>query len=400
MGAAEGINVVVSYKKQSGLGVSASGSGATGIAVLPSTGLAQQVATIESALLRRSLQRLRARQGSKTVTASYETELGLGVIDEIAQAVLGATSPLATFNLTESTLTSATITGTGTLVTMGGGDLLAAGVISGMMGKFTGLSVAGNNGIWFPILDPTATTFAIPTGILVDNTVDAAFTLTVAKSIATSTPYARTYYTVEEYLADIDISKLGTDMRFNSLQFTCAPDAVVKVGFGLAGRDLQKLDSASAPNFTSPTFASNPASLVMLDGAVYRQGTVVADLTGMTFGLTYQANQPKRLTSRIALDTFLGMANFAGNFTGFVQDGTAWDDFDAETPLSIFARFSEREADPADFISVYIGNAAYGGVNIPISDNALIQTLPLYAGEDARGAGYAASTMVVSTSAA
>lgn len=399
MSAAEGSNVVVAIKKQAGLGSPASGASAVGIEVLPSTGLAQQVATIESAIMRRSKQRLRARKGSKTVSAAYEAELQLGNLDEIFQAVLGCSAATASFSKTESDFTSCTISGTGTLVTMGSGSLITAGARSGMVAKFTNMSVPGNNAVWFPVLNPTALTFAVPSGFLVDNGTDSVFTITFAKHYETPTTYVKSYYTIEEYLSDIDLSKLGTDMVFNNLQLSAQPDQIVRAAFGAAGRDLQSVASGSAPTFTSPVFPSNASSLVMLDGAIYRDTTLVADLTGLTLGLSSQPTQPKLLTSRIALDTFLAMFQFAGQFTGFVQDFTAWNLAEAETPFSVWALFAENEADPSDFVSVYIGNAAFGGANIPIADNALIQTLPLYGGEDRRGTGYAATTMLISTSA-
>src|SRR4051812_10508149 len=139
MAAEQGANIALAYKKQSGLGSAASGSGATGLYVRPSGGLAIATAEVMSRVLRRSKMKVRSRQGSNTVTANYETELEVGNGDGIFLAALGASSALATFPLTNSDLGSCTITGTGTTLTFGTAAVLSSGVVAGMMAKFTSM---------------------------------------------------------------------------------------------------------------------------------------------------------------------------------------------------------------------------------------------------------------------
>jgi hypothetical protein len=392
-------NMTIAIKAQSGLGSAASGSGATGLEVVPSTGMAMQFASIQSQLIRQSKMKKRPRQGSKSVPASYETELMVDGFDSVLEGCLGGTW-LPSFSISNTDITTLAISGTGTLATAGSGSFISLGLRSGMMGKLTSMSVSGNNGKWFPILNPTASTFAIPTGILADNGADSSFTLTMAKSLYTATPYTERYFTLEAYLRDIDRSKLGTDMKFHQLNFSAAPDQPVKIGFSLMGRDMDLLAAGSSPTFSSPTFGGG-SELVLLDGAIYVNGTARTNLTGFNWGLQAPATTLPVLSTRLSPDVFLGQFDLAGQFTGAVEDGTDFDAMDAETQISAFLHCAERESDPADFVSFYLGNLAFGGWSTPEGgEGALIQTLPLYGGEDIRGTGYAATSVLISTSAA
>lgn len=393
-------NIALHLKAQSGLGVAASGAGATGIEVAASQGLSMQIAAIESSMIQRSRMRKKPRQGSRTVAAAYETELQVGNLDTVFQAVLGGTW-LAEQNYTHSDWGALTISGTGITLTFASGTLITDGVRAGMMGRLTGMSVAANDGKWFPILSLTEGVMTIPTGILADNASDAAWAIEIAKSVHTATPYTDRYFTVEEYFGDgIDRSKLGTDMRFNNLSFDCQPDSPLKIGFGLMGRDLAMLATGSSPTFSSPTFVDGP-SLTLLDGGIYVNGTRRTNLTGFQFGLQAPASGVPVIGSVTSPDIFLGQFTLAGNFTGVVEDGTDFDLFDAETNISVVLHCAEQGGVAEDFVTFYLGSMSFGGWGTPIGgEGAIIQTIPLFGGEDERGSGYAATSVLISTSAA
>jgi hypothetical protein len=398
----QGQTAIIAFKKQSGLGVPAVGGGGTGLEVRASAGLALQVAAIESAMFRRNRMKLRPRQGSKTATAAYTTELQVGNLDGIFAGVLGTNGATVSFSLGNADVTNMTISGGGILLTGGSGSFLTLGVRAGMMGKFTNMSVAGNNGVWFPITNVTALTMAVPTGYLADNALDAAFTLTIAKSFSTPTPYVEQYYTFEEHLQDIaaPLSKYGTDMKFSNMQVTMNPSGPIEVGFGLTGLDMTA--PVGGAILTAPTYNPQvtPSSLVCLDGAILKNGVVIADLTGCTFGLAAPITLIPVLGSRKSPDAFLGQFAMTGNFTELLEDGGAVTNFTAEDTISWFMICVERDVASPDFVSFYMGNCSFGGWTAPISDGAMTQTMTLFAGSDNRGAGFNDTTLLVSTSAA
>lgn len=397
----QGFDISLRVKKQSGLGVPASGAGATLIRVLPSQGLQRNAATIERGILDRSGMKPRARQGSITATSPYETELEPENLDLVFGGVLGntVTAPITVGN---ADVGSMTITGTGTVGTTASGSLITLGIRAGMLIKFTNLSVSGNNGVWVPVLAVTALTLSFPSGYLADNAIDSAFSFVTAPCYQTPTPRLKEYFTVEEYVESLDRSRLGTDMRFTNLQLSVAANQVARVGFGLTGRQLEALASGSSPNFTSPD-APEGNALVLLDGALYRNGIEAADLTSVTLGLAGQANLTPLATSRIASDVGLSQFAFSGQIAGLLTD---FDQFDAsidEDQVSLMLMFAERGALAAttgDIVSVYAGDCSYSQSNAPITDGDVIETTTLYGGKDTRGGGFAATTLLVSRTAA
>jgi hypothetical protein len=397
----QGSDLSVMIKKQSALGTLATGTGATLLRVLPSQGLQRAAATIERGIIDRSGMRPRARQGSITSTAAYETEVEPKNLDIVYGGVLGAVVTAA-ITTTEADVTSITITGTGTIATTGGGSLITKGIRAGMLVKFTNLSVAGNNGKWVPVLGVTPTTMAFPTGFLVDNAIDSAFTMVTAPCYQTPTVRLKEYFTVEEYISSFDKSRLGEDMRFTNLQFSAAANQVVRAGFGLTGRQLSPLDTAAAPTFTTPDAPEGDA-LILLDGALYRNGVAAADLTSVTLGLASQATSTPLATSRIAADVGLSQFAFSGQIAGLMTD---FDQFQAsidEDRVSMMLLLAERDAlagTSGDLVSIYAGDCSYSQSNAPITDGDVIETTTLYGGKDTRGTGYAPTTFLISRTAA
>ncbi len=396
-------SIRVAFKKQSGLASAASGAGAYGLELLPSQGMQQRIATIESQMIQRSRMRKRPRHGSKSVTASYESELMVGPFDPMLEGVLGGTYQAAS-TLTESTLTSATISGTGTTLTFAAGSIISGGgARAGMMAKLQNMSDAANNDVWFPMLaiSSNGRVVTVPSGYLTDQVADTAFTFVIAKSLYTATPYADGYWTAEEYWADLDRSKLGTDLRWNALNLSTAPDGHMRIGLGLGGRQMQLLATGASPNFSSPTYFENAQSLVLLDGGIYVNGVKRTDLTGLDFGLVAPVTTTPVIGARLSPDVHLGQFALTGNFQGVVQDATDFDAHENEDRISVMLHCAEEDGFTDDFISFYFGNMSYGGYSTPAGgEGSLIQTIPLYGGEDERGGAYAATSVVVSTSAA
>lgn len=402
MASQTGQNIKSAFKIQSGLGTLASGAGATGIDLRPSQGLKLNVTPARSKLIRRDGMSVKPRQGSRNVTGQYETELIVDALDDIFQAVTRGTW-VASADITNATasLGSATISGTGTIVTAGGGSWITAGLRNGMMCRFTSMSTAANNGKWFPVYNVAALTFNVPTGILTDQALDASFTLTLARQVIQGDPPTERYYTIEQYLQDLDQSIVAQDCKFNGLTLQVSPDEPAVIGFDVIGRDLDIFATGSSPTFTSPTFATaNP--LYLADGAMYVNGTAVVNITGLRMGLTMNGGTQPVAGSRLSPDVYLGNSVLEGEFMGTVEDDTWLNYSQAETQLSMILRFSERETDPADFVSFYFGNLSGLDFGVPIgSDRGLIQTIPLVGGKDEGGAtsGYAPTMVMISTSA-
>ena len=391
--------IIVAAKAQTGLGTAASGAGAFGLEVTPSQGTAMQVAAIESQLIQRSRMRKKPRHGSRSVSGSYETELMVGSLHDVQEAVMGGTWAAAQ-TLDHTTLTSATISDSGATITFAGGNLLTSGVRVGMMARFADMSVTENNNVWFPILAISGAEGRVWTTdatLLADNTADTAFSVTIARSLATTAAgYVDRYFTVEEWGLDVEEGKLITDARWNQLSVSVAPDGPARVSLGLGARNMAP--QATSPNFTSPVFTEGDP-LILRDGGVYVNGVKKVNLTGITAGLAAPVSHVPVIGATLSPDVFLGQFAFTGEFTGVVQDYTDFTTFTNEDQISVLLHFAERDGSPADFESVYFGNLSFGGYSSPAGgEGALIQTIPLWGGSDERGTQYAATTALWSTS--
>lgn len=394
-----GQNVRLAMKAQSGIGTLASGASAVGVDFRPSEGLKLNVTPARSKLIRRDGMSVKPRQGSRNVTGKYETELVVDALDDIFQAGTRGTW-VAAATITQSAMTSITTT-TNTIVAAGG-SWITQGVREGMMVNLSGHSTAGNNSIWLPVLGVTASTITVPAAALTLNAVaDTTFTLNVARQVIQGDPPTERYYTIEQYMQDLDQGVVAQDCKFNGFFLNVLPDEPAIFGFDVIGRDLDIFTTANSPTFTSPTFATaNP--LYLADGAMYVNGTAVVNVTGLKMELTMNGGTQPVAGTRLSPDVYLGNAVLSGEFMGTVEDDTWLNYSQAETSLAMMLRFSECESDPADFISFYFGNLSGLDFGLPIgSDKGLIQTIPLVGGKDERGAtsGYAPTMVMISTSA-
>lgn len=392
-------NIRVALKAQSAVGTLASGAGATQIELLPSQGFANQLQTVLSELLDTTRMAGRPRQGSRYFNWSGETELMCGQHEVPIAAALGGTIA-AQIAFTNTDVTSIVISGTGTIITFGGGSLITLGGRVGMMMQFTNLATSANNSVWVPItsIDPTGRIIGVPSGYLVDETIDSAFNGVLARSVITATPYTDSVYTIEQYLTDIDRSLVGQDARFNSIGFDVQPNKKVKLSLGAGATDLSLLASGSSPTFSSPTLVENE-SLHLVDGGLFVGGVKRVNLSGFNMKLEAPVSGIPLIGTNVSPDSFLSQFKMTGQMTGVVQDGTDFDAWKAETVTTLILHCKEQSTQ--NFVTIAATNVAFGSWSMPAAgEGPAIQTVPLYAGKDKRGAtaGYAPTTFVVSFS--
>src|SRR5437868_5089691 len=135
-----GFNFSYRAKVQSAFDSFSSGAGAFGLYVRPSQGFRRTVAKAASQVIRPDGLSLKPRHGSVGVSAAFESEVGVNVMDEIAEAFMRGTWAAST-DVTESTLTSCTITNSGATITFAGGSLITTGgAREGMMCKLASMA--------------------------------------------------------------------------------------------------------------------------------------------------------------------------------------------------------------------------------------------------------------------
>lgn len=387
--------MTLAMKFQDGLGIPASGAGAIGLEVLPSTGLAVAIAAIESGMIKRNRMKRRPRQGPQSVTTSYETEVTVSAEDMIYEAVLGGPKIIPAVK-TQADWGTLTITGTGTIATFStGAAAVQAALFPGLFVRFGG---AGNK--WVPVVSVASGVVHLAPGYLVDAGVAAAWTMDTAPYFATPVIYIDKYASIEEAMTEpgIATSKYGTDVRFNSLNFSVEPKTYVKVAFGAEGRDFKQLKGPGVyPAFADPVYVDRD-SLILNDGGVFVNGVKRLDMTSLKMGISAPISKVDVIGTNIPPDISVGQYAFAGDFTGVVADSVDFDTFSAEDDISICLHCKEKNSNA--FVGIYAGYLLFGGYATPMGGEGLvIQSLPLFGGEDERP-GALKSIFVISTAPA
>jgi hypothetical protein len=393
-----GQNVTVSWKAQGGLGSPASGAGGKGVRFNKgSPGLEFEQAVIENDESRSDGMSTKGRLGSGVSQGSFTKNLMVGDSNEWLAGILRNTA-VATFDITQASVLGGSaavtsITTTTSTIVGAAGSFLLQGLRKGMKIKLTGQSTAANNGKWFRVVNVTATVITVAgTPLTADAVADSSFTITVAKTITNGT--TEQYGSVEQWDQIISVSELFTDVKVTKMELSWSADGNATVTFTFMGLDGQ---TTGAQVLTGPTYTTT-LPLVLADGTVRINGidyTVITDLKltldcGGSTGPTNSTTRP---------DVFLDNMKVSGSFQAHKQDSAFFAAARAETTVDIFVDFVEREADPKDFISFYLGNVTLGKASAPVGNTGpRTLSVPFFSGKDEAGGANAATMVMVSTS--
>jgi len=220
---AQGVKKVVSYKKQTGLGVAASGSGGQELRRVTSTiNLTKE--TFQSNEIRPDQQVADFRHGSRQSTGTLSGELSAGTYKDFLQSVLRKDF-VAISSLTAAAVTIVASTG---VITFQTGNPLTGGIKIGNVVRITAGSVnAANLNKNLLVTAVTATTLTVKTlngSALADNATSVTG-VTVAipgkYTYVPETSQTQDYYTVEHWFSDVAQSEVYTDIMQTNASANC-----------------------------------------------------------------------------------------------------------------------------------------------------------------------------------
>ncbi len=365
-------NGYVAFKVQSLKGTPVSGGSGFVLRIAGGPGAKITKNAYESNEVRRDGMRSRGRHGLRKVSGTYTVEVSLDNMDGLYEAVFQGTWANA-LALSESDFTSLTIASN--VITLGGGSPITLGLRVGDVIRLTNMSQAANNNKNLRIIALDATTITIAAAdVLTNNSVDSACNISRPgqKLICPAAGAAvKTYWTLEEYDADLDLTEIVSDVVFNMLKFSMQPDAIVVCEIGFTGTGQFTTASAgSAPTFTTPT-ESTGTPLACVDSTLRYSSTDFVDLTSWDLTIDRGAVAPSVVGSVYSPDVFTGNMAVSMNFGMLRSDYGKMTDFLAETPLTFQVLAVENESEPKDFLSLFIPNFTLGGVDkSPLSKEA------------------------------
>lgn len=393
-------NGYLAYKAQSGLGVPASGSGGTVLRQTGGTPGKLAITAVQSKEVRRDAMVTRGRHGMQATSGGpFDTEYSVGSLDAILTSIMRGTFDTE-ITVDASDFTSIT-TGANTII-WAGGNPIAKGIRVGDIYRILGSVTTANNDRNLRVVELSTTTITVAESLTIDATPDSTPTMKrVGRKVINPAAgsLARTYFTIEEYDADIDESVSYSDCLWSAIKFAMAPNGLLMASPSFVGTGaFEQNGSGPAPILTAPTTPAG-SPLAVLDATV-RLGTGdVLDLTSFDLTLDIGAVAPAVAAARVSPDVLPGQFTAVMNLKMLRADLTNVAAYLAETSLSLHVLAVENTAEPKNFLSINVPFFTLGGVDpsaLSTAGGGREETISIPAaliGADTSGSGYD-STMV------
>ena len=381
----------LSYKKQTGLGSAASGSGG-------------QYLRRETAAFNLMKDKFNSNE---IVTHQQYTGDTYGV-SKTSGTLSGVISP-ATYKdflaslvradfatVTAITGLSLTIAGSGPwTITRSAGDFLTGGIKIGHVVRITAGTYTGTaRDINLLVTGVTSTvlTVVVPNGssLTAQGPIASSAVTVVGKTTKVpTTGHTNDYYTIEEWYTGNSKSRLYTDMQpaSASIQVPATGNATISmpfVGLGRTKGNSQVLTSPTAENTNTILSASN--AYILINGT---RSTVATSLS-LTIDGKVTHGEPV-IGSRTLSDVVRGEVNVSGTVTVQYDAETISDLFVNETAVSIICVLFADSTATSDFVSFVIPRAKFFGDDIDDGKKQLVMTFPFTAELNASGGAALAS---------
>lgn len=393
-----GKNIRVSYKVEVSTGVAVTGTGSQQFRTNGGSGLQFSRATITPNEVRSDGKMTMGRLGSISVSGSLPADLSLGTFDTLLEGGVRGTWSTA-ITITQSTITTITANASG-FVSTGIGSWIGTDLKVGDVFRMSGTTSTVNDNKNLRVAALTTGTLTTVETLVVNTTTNTAFTLTRGKKLVMPSTPVRRSYTFDEYLADVDLSKVSVGCRVASFKVTGQPDGMAIIEFGVVGMGQTAGNNGNSPSLTSPTLTST-TPLTWLDASIKLGSADRTNLTGFEFTFDNGAQGLPVIGSSTSPDVFENNASLSGTVSGTVQDFTDFSAFVAETELEFHALLVEPEAEPKDYISFFIPRVKLTSYDTPQGgDGAMIASMGFMTGTKGTATGYDDTMISIVTSAA
>jgi hypothetical protein len=388
---ATGINKLLTFKRQAGIGVEVGGMGAQNLRRVTSN-LDKKKQAYTSKELRPSQQRSDMRHGVVSVDGTISGELSIGTYQSFTESILrqvAQPAAVTTGGLSDivSASTGATI---GTLTTIAGnfmtGSMFKVGMIVRAIG-FTTTAVANNSKNLFI----TAMTNKVLTVATLDKTAIIAKTETGLVTIAEvgkhcmvpQSAHTRDYYTIEHNFTDIVQSERFVDCMITQMDVKLPASGMATVDFSVMGLNMIP---GTVGYFTNPAAVSVGPNLAAANGVVYLNGAAIGLITGMNFAVKGNHTTIGGVVgSNQEPDIFPGSIDVDGQVTILFSGSTERDYFLNETEVSLFCAFTTDNTAAAGFQAISMPRVKMGGASKDDGEKGLVLTMPFTALENSAG---------------
>lgn len=388
---ATGINKLLTFKQQSGLGVAAGPTGAQNLRRVSST-LDKKKATYTSKELRPSQQRSDMRHGVVGVDGTISGELSVGTYQSFIESMLRQDAlAVVTVTTGASDIVTAAVGANGGTITATAASFMAGAKFKvGMVVRasgFTTTAVANNAKNLFI----TALTDKIMSVVTLDGSAFVAKTETGAVTIASigkftyvpQTGQTREYYTIEHNFVDIAQSEKFTDCMITQMDVKLPASGMATIDFSIMGLDMTP---GTTGYFTTPTAVSTGTNLAAANGVIYMQGLAIGLITGMNFSVKGNHSTIGGVVgSNVEPDIFPGSIDCDGQVTVLFTDAVVRNYFLQETEVSLYCAFTTDNTATAGVMAISLPRCKMGGASKDDGEKGLVMTMPFTALEAVLG---------------
>ena len=400
---AQGVSKVLAYKKQTGLGSAASGSGGQELRRTTSTiNLTKEA--YQSAEIRSDQQIADYRHGPRQVTGTVSGEVSPGTYKDFLASVLRQDFTAVT-SLSGAAITLVASTG---VITFQTGNPLTTGIKIGNVVRLAGAGLnAANVSKNLLVLGVTATTLTVApiNGVALVNESTSVTSVTVSipgkVSYVPESSQTHDYYTIEHWFSDISQSEVFTDVNITNAAVSIAATGLTTINFPVVGLNIS---TGASQILTTPSAISTTGAVAGANGLMYVAGQAVAVITSIDFDINGNTVAADAVVgSNARPDVFQGTVNVTGNMSVYFTDATFRDYFINETEVAVNVVLTSSNAGTADFISFQMSRVKVGGADVTDGQNGLTRTFPFVALKNTSGGAALANhatTIMVQDSAA
>lgn len=386
--AAQGVKKIVAWKRQTGLGSAASGSGGTTYRRRTST-FSKPVDTFENDEIVSHQQSTGVGIGGARPNGKVEGLLSPGAYSDWISALLRKDFASVTA-ITGLTLTVAA-SGSFYTVTRSTGSFLTDGIKIGHIVRLSGGTLDSttiNKNLL--VVDLTATIMTVyvlnKTTIAAQSAIASTTVTPQGKtSYVPTTSHTAIYYTFEEYYSDITRSETYPDAMIAKADINLPASGNTSASFDIVA--LNRVLGGSQV-LTTPSAAAGGNNDVMTGafGALIINGAVVGTVTGLQFSIDGKTQHGDLVLGSVSADDHQrGRVTVTGQFTAKFDSVTLQSIFDAGSVVSLVAAIAEDLTATADCMTFCFPTIKLTGDAPDDGERQIIRTYPFTAQYNAAG---------------
>lgn len=396
MAVAQGINKILSFKKQSGLGSAASGTGGQ--------------------TLRRETSQFSAPADTFTNNEITSHQQSTGVTHGVVKpqgSISGILSPgtyitllasllrkdvAAVSAITGLSLTIAT-SGTDYTLTRASGSFITDGLKVGNVVRITaGTFTAGtkDKNLLITALTATVATVKVVNGsaLTAEGPISSAtVTFKGKKTLAPTTSHTNDYYSIEEWYSDISKSEVYSDCQVGQAQIDLPATGNATVQIDTMGRQRTR---GTSQVLTSPAAETTTDPLTAVNGVVVVDGTAVANVTGAQITISGNvAHSDATVGSNIVDDIQRGRISVTGQFSAKFDGTTLQAIYDNRSTTSLILCITEDGTADAEFVTIVIPTLKLTNDSANDGETAIVRTYPFEAQINSAGGAATATEQTI-----